>query len=73
MLMSQWQMTSAANQLRGMATSMQTLVDEMTGPGVWTGPDADRFRRDWSDQVTAALQRAAGRLDAVDFMPIGEP
>lgn len=73
MLMTQWQMTSAANQLRGMATSMQTIVNEMTAPGVWSGADADRFGRDWNDQITQALYRAATRLDSVDFTTLDEP
>ena len=49
-----------ANQLRDAAEEITRIEQELTS-GLeevdWTGPDADRFRGDWSGEMVPALQQ----------------
>jgi hypothetical protein len=63
-----WKLSSAAQQLRDVATRMSTTVDELTSANVWSGADADRFAREWEDQVVSRMRSAATHLDNVDVI-----
>ncbi|MCW4384915.1 hypothetical protein OH146_03905 [Salinibacterium sp. SYSU T00001] len=65
--MSSWEMSGAAAQVRGIDTNLERLLGEIVGPGIWSGPDADRFAQDWHDQVHTLLIAAAGHMDSVSF------
>lgn len=72
MYMSDYKMSAAASQIRGISTTLDTLVADLHAAGVWTGTDADRFQQEWGDQVSSLLQSAATKLDNIQFKPSGE-
>lgn len=67
MLMTKWAMSGAAAQVRSLEASMGSIVADLVSTGVWNGPDADRFERDWNDLVRARLLSAAHRMDNIQF------
>ena len=67
MLMSRWAMSGAASQVRAIDSAMHGIVAELTSAGVWTGADADRFERDWNDEVRSRLLSAAHKMDTIHF------
>lgn len=67
MLMTPWAMSSAAAQVRTINANLDGMLSELVAAGVWSGPDADRFARDWNDQVHARLVTAASKMDGISF------
>ena len=72
MYRSEYEMSQAAGQLRNIAASLSNLADDLRGGGVWVGDDAERFQREWTDQVSNRLYAAANRLDNAQFTPVEE-
>lgn len=67
MLMSEWAMGNAAAQLRSAEAAMSNAVASLQSAQTWSGADADRFQRDWDEQVRGKLRDAATRLDVAIF------
>jgi uncharacterized protein YukE len=65
MIISQGQLQQAAAEIRGAEASLAGIVAELRDAGVWSGDDAERFQRDWNDQVRGRLLGAAALLDGV--------
>lgn len=59
---------TAADQVRSAAVALAALQAELAAATTWSGPDADRFQRNWHEQVTNPLTFAAATLDAVVFV-----
>ena len=67
MLMSGWAMSGAAAQVRSLDGIMGRIVSDLTSAGVWSGEDAERFERDWHDQVRSRLLNAASKMDHIQY------
>lgn len=67
MYLSERRMSEAASQIRGIVSTLNSLVADLQSAGVWSGADADRFNQEWSNQVSSQLQSAAAQLDAIEF------
>jgi hypothetical protein len=67
MLMSESSMGAATSQVRSIKSTLDGLLSELVSAGVWSGPDADRFARDWNDEVAVQLVNAAATMDRISF------
>ncbi len=67
MFLSNWAMAQASAEVRAISAAMATAVAELGHPASWTGADAERFEREWTDLVTNRLLTAANKLDGVTF------
>ena len=56
--------------VRAIAKDLDHSLQELDLPSTWSGEDADRFRLDWHDLVTARLHAAANKLDGVSFTEV---
>ncbi|MDQ2697762.1 MAG: hypothetical protein M3Y46_03125 [Actinomycetota bacterium] len=60
-------MDAVAAQVRTIDALMLTSIEELSSANAWSGPDAERFKRDWHDQVSVRLRTAAAKLDGISF------
>jgi len=60
-------MMAASADVRSLAMAMTREVQELGVPHAWSGADAERFQRDWIDQVQGRLIAAANKLDGIGF------
>jgi len=67
MLMSESAMGAATTQVRSIQAKLDALLSELVATGVWSGPDADRFARNWNDEVAVQLTNAAATMDRISF------
>lgn len=61
------QVRNLANQLNQKANDIQAILAQLTstlGSTQWMGPDANRFRNDWSGTHTAELKKVIAGLHA---------
>ncbi len=61
------QVQKLATQLNSKAEEIQQVMSQLTSAissVQWMGPDADRFRSDWSSQHTAKLKAVVSALQA---------
>ncbi len=63
-------LSDAAGEIRQAESALNRIISELDQAGVWSGADADRFQRDWSDNVRAKLLGAANSLDAASVIPL---
>ncbi len=54
------QLNSKAEEIQQIVTQLSSAVSSVQ----WMGPDADRFRSDWSSQHTAKLKAVVSALQA---------
>lgn len=54
------QLNSKAEEIQQIVTQLSSAVNSVQ----WMGPDADRFRSDWSSQHTAKLKAVVSALQA---------
>jgi hypothetical protein len=60
-------MDAVAAQARAIDGLMTSAIEELSSANAWSGPDAERFRREWHEQVSARLRIAAAKLDGISF------
>lgn len=70
MILTRSALRDAATSIRAAEMALGAIVAELVDAGVWSGADADRFQRDWNDQVRAPLLGAAVTLDGVSFITL---
>jgi hypothetical protein len=68
--MSEHEMRDSAATVRSIDGTLRTLVGQLVSAGVWSGPDAERFAADWTDQVHVPLINAAAKMDAISYEPL---
>ncbi len=68
MILSQWALSNAVNEIRGAESTLTSIVTQLHASGVWTGADAARFQNEWNSLVSARLTAAANRLDNCTFL-----
>jgi len=69
-MLSNMDMEVLSMMIRAISKDMDHSLRELDLPSTWTGADADRFRLDWHDLVTARLHAAANKLDGVSFTEV---
>lgn len=60
----------AAQDVRTAQVQLDLIVQQLDAAHVWTGPDADRFAREWQDRVRGPLQQSASLLDGVSYITL---
>lgn len=58
---------SAASQIRSTEAALTDVMEQLTAAGVWSGPDADRYRDEWKQLISNRLLRAAAAIEAVQL------
>lgn len=64
------ELRNAALEIREADAALAAIVAELESAGVFTGDDARRCEREWTDRVQNPLRAAAGIIDAVDFVTL---
>ena len=68
-MLTQTKIRQAILDIRAADAALSLAVQELRSSGAWSGDDADRFEREWNDQVRGRLLRAAGSMEGLSFVP----
>ncbi|NLA65437.1 MAG: hypothetical protein GX862_05830 [Leucobacter sp.] len=68
-MLTQTKIRQAISDIRAAEATLSRAVQVLRDAGVWSGADADRFEREWNEQVRGQLLRAAGTIESVSYVP----
>lgn len=68
MILTRSMLEGKAADIRAIDAELSAIIEELKTFGVWAGADADRFHRDWADEVHDPLHRAAFILGAATLV-----
>ncbi len=68
MIITRGMLSRTSGEIRSAEAALAGVIGELRDAGVWSGDDADRFMRDWNDQVRGRLLGAANLIDGVTLI-----
>lgn len=58
----------AASDIRAAQKQLEVSISQLRHHGMWSGHDAERFLREWDDQVNGPLHAAAVALETTSYV-----